>query len=224
MANYKERLTVIWQRLSDIWHCCVEEAWTAYCHGSLPHGAVITDARGNIVAHGRNRIREQTAEGRQFARNRLAHAELNALLELDWYNVRIYDCKLYSIIEPCAMCIGAIRMAHMSEVHFAVRDDASGGASLIDKTPFLKSGNIQVSGSEDPELEIVLMSVLVEATLSQSHPNAEDWIKQFASGVPLGAKLGYQLFENQSLLHWKDEAKDAPFVLDQIHEQLLMLS
>lgn len=104
---------MIWQRLSQVWQSCIEGAWEAYCHGSLPHGAVITDAQGNIVARGRNRIREQTAEGRQFARNRLAHAELNALFDLDWYNVDVYSCKLYSIIEPCAMCIGAVRMAHM---------------------------------------------------------------------------------------------------------------
>jgi tRNA(adenine34) deaminase len=215
---------LIWQRLSQVWQCCIDGAWEAYCHGSLPHGAVITDAQGNIVARGRNRIREQTAEGRQFARNRLAHAELNALLDLDWYNVDVYSCKLYSIIEPCAMCIGAVRMAHMKEVHYAVRDGGSGGASLIDKTPFLKSGNIQVFGSEDPELEIVLMAVLVESTLSQSHPNATEWIEQLSSGVPLGARLGNQLFAAQSLRKWKEETKDAAFVLDHIHEQLLQLS
>ncbi|HET8912542.1 MAG TPA: nucleoside deaminase [Ktedonobacteraceae bacterium] len=215
---------MIWQRLSQVWQCCAEEAWEAYRHGSLPHGAVIADAQGAIAAHGRNRIREQTAEGRQFARNRLAHAELNALFELDWYRVNVKECKLYSLIEPCPMCIGAVRMAHMKEVHFAARDGGSGGTSLIDKTPFFKSGNIQVFGPEDPELEIVLMAVFVEATLSQSHPDAGDWIKQLSSGVPLGAKLGYQLFETKSLLTWKDEAKEAAFVLDQIHEQLLQLS
>ena len=215
---------MIWQRLSQVWQCCAEEAWEAYRYGSLPHGAVIADAQGAIVAHGRNRIREQTAEGRQFARNRLAHAELNALFELDWYRVNVKECKLYSLIEPCPMCIGAVRMAHMKEVHFAARDGGSGGTSLIDKTPFFKSGNIQVFGPEDPELEIVLMAVFVEATLSQSHPDAGDWIKQLSSSVPLGAKLGYQLFETKSLLTWKDEAKEAAFVLDQIHEQLLQLS
>ncbi len=215
---------MIWQRLSRIWQSCAEGAWEAYCHGSLPHGAVITDAQGNIVAHGRNRIREQTAEGRQIARNRLAHAELNALLDLDWYAVDVYGCQLYSVIEPCAMCIGAVRMAHMREVHFAARDGGSGGTSLIDKTPFFRSGEMQIFGSEDPELEIIFMAIFVEATLSQAHPNAGNWIEQLSSDVPLGAKLGQHLFTTQSLRTWKEEARAASFVLDHIHEQLSLLS
>ncbi|GCE21263.1 nucleoside deaminase [Dictyobacter kobayashii] len=117
---------MIWQRLSPIWKTCIEDAWAAYCHNSLPHGAVVTDAEGNIVAHGRNRIREQASEGKQISGNRIAHAELNALLELDWRNVNVYGCKLYSIIEPCPMCTGAVRMAHMKEITYAVRD---GGAA-----------------------------------------------------------------------------------------------
>ena len=213
-----------WQRLSDVWQCCVKEAWTAYCHGSLPHGAVITDAQGNIVSHGRNRIREKTTEGREFASNRLAHSELNALVALDWDSVDIYSCKLYSIIEPCPMCIGAVRMAHMREVHYAVRDGGAGATSLVDKTPFFASGNIAIHGPVDSELELVLMALQVEATLSQAHAKPWEWINLLARELPLGATLGNQLFEERLLPQWRQEAKDAAFVLDQMHECLLHLS
>ncbi|HYU76351.1 MAG TPA: nucleoside deaminase [Ktedonobacteraceae bacterium] len=215
---------MIWQRLSLEWQYCIEGAWAAYCHGSLPHGAVVVDAQGNIVARGRNRIREQTTEGRQLAGNRLAHAEMNALLELDWRAVNVYGCKLYSTIQPCPMCIGAVRMAHMQEVHYAGRDNGAGATSLIDKTPFFESGNIRVFGSEDPELEILLMAIQVEATFSQSHPNAAEWVELMSSGVSLGAKLGTELFATGLLQQWKEEKKEAAFVLDQLHEQPLHLS
>lgn len=128
---------------------CIEEGWEAYRHNSLPHGAVITDAEDRIVARGRNRIREQGDAGRQVTGNRLAHAELNALMELDWRAVNVYTCKLYSLIEPCAMCIGAVRMAHMQTVSYAVRDGGAGGTTLIDKTPFFQDGHIQVTGPQD---------------------------------------------------------------------------
>jgi tRNA(adenine34) deaminase len=198
----------------------------AYCYGSLPHGAVITDARGNVVARGRNRVREQTTEGSQLAGKRIAHAEINALIDMamDWRAVDIYDCKLYSSIEPCPMCIGAVLMSHMKEVHYAVRDSGAGGTSLIDKTPFFRSNNIQVIGSQDSELETVLMAIQVEATLSQAHPNPEAWIEKMSSGVPLGARLGYQLFETRSLIQWKEEAQEPAFVLDRIHERLMRIS
>jgi tRNA(adenine34) deaminase len=215
---------LIWQRLSLEWQACIAGAWAAYCSGSLPHGAVVVDAQGNIVAHGRNRIREQTTEGRQLAGNRLAHAEMNALLEIDWRTVNVYGCKLYSTIQPCPMCIGAVRMAHMQEVHYAVRDSGAGATSLIDKTPFFESGHIHVFGPEDPELEILLMAVQVEATYSQSHPNAAEWVALMSSGVPLGEKLGTELFATRLLQQWKEEKKEAAFVLDQLHEQMLYLS
>ena len=80
-VSCEEGSYLIWQRLSLEWQSCIEEVWAAYCGGSLPHGAVVVDAQGAIVARGRNRIREQTTEGRQLAGNRLAHAEMNALLE-----------------------------------------------------------------------------------------------------------------------------------------------
>lgn len=216
---------MIWQRLSPEWRYCIEDAWVAYCHGSLPHGAVVVDAQGNIVGRGRNRVREHTTEGAQLAGKRIAHAEINALIAMntDWRSTDIYTCKLYSTIEPCPMCIGAVLMSHMKAVHYAVRDSGAGGSSLVDKTSFFKSMNIAISGSEDAELEIILMAIQVEATLSQNHPQADVWIEKMSSGVPLGAKLGYQLFETKSLMQWKEEAKEAAFVLDQIHEQLLQI-
>ena len=122
------------------------------------------------------------------------------------------------------MCIGAVLMSHMKEVHYAVRDSGAGGTSLIDKTPFFRSTNIQISGSQDPELDTILMAIQVEATLSQAHPNPEAWIEKMASAVPLGAKLGYQLFAARSLIQWKEEAREPAFVLDQSQERLVQIS
>ena len=219
----KEGFLLIWQRLSPIWRTCIEDAWEAYQHNSLPHGAVVTDAEDNIVARGRNRIREYGDAGRQIAGNRLAHAELNALIELDWRTVNIYGCKLYSVIEPCAMCIGAVLMPHMHVVHYAVRDGGAGGTTLIDKTPFFKSNEIQVTGPQDSELEAVLLGLQVEATLSQKHPNPEAWIDLLTSKLPIGKTLGYALYETGLVPQWASEGKDAGFMIDQFHEQLLRL-
>lgn len=215
---------MIWQRLSEAWQACVDGAWEAYCQGSLPHGAVILDARGKIVARGRNRVREQGTEGEQIAGRRIAHAELNALIELNWRAVDVYNCVLYSTIEPCPMCIGAVLMAHMKELHYAVRDGGAGGSSLVDKTPFFRSSPIQVIGSADPELEHILMAIQVEATFSQAHPAAADWVQAMSAGVPGGARLGSVLFENHNLIQWKNEQRSAAFVLDQLSALLPQFS
>ena len=54
---------MIWATLADPWRVCLEEAWTAYCAGSVPIGACITDATGSVLARGRNRIFEPPAGG-----------------------------------------------------------------------------------------------------------------------------------------------------------------
>ena len=68
------------------------------------------------------------------------------------------------------------------------------------------------------------MAVQVEATYSQSHPNAEEWVALMSNGVPFGEQLGIELFATRLLQQWKEEKKKAAFVLDQLHEQMLRLS
>jgi len=68
------------------------------------------------------------------------------------------------------------------------------------------------------------MAIQVEATFSQSHPNAAEWVELMSSGVSPGAKLGTELFATGLLQQWKEEKKEAAFVLDQLHEQPLHLS
>ncbi|MCJ7623918.1 MAG: hypothetical protein MUO76_10470, partial [Anaerolineaceae bacterium] len=67
-----------WSELSQPWKVCFEEAWDAYCAGSVPIGAVVVAGNGDIVARGRNRRADQVFERNQVSASKLAHAELNA--------------------------------------------------------------------------------------------------------------------------------------------------
>jgi tRNA(adenine34) deaminase len=214
---------LIWQHLLPPWQAALEEAWLAFGSGSLPHGAVITDADGHVVSRGRNRINEKAVvetEQTVLHGHRLAHAELNALTQTDWSTVDPRTCILYSTIEPCPMCIGAVRMANVREVRYAARDNTSGASSLIDKTPFLKNGNLHVLGSQDVELEILLLAMLIESALSHpSYPAKEAWAEQLSLGVPLAGQLGHKLYESQQLRQWLAQDKDTAFVVDRLAEQ-----
>lgn len=44
--------------LSSVWQTCLEQAWEAFVNGSLPIGAVIVGAAGQVLAVGRNRLGE----------------------------------------------------------------------------------------------------------------------------------------------------------------------
>ena len=116
-------MSMIWDLLSDPWQACMEEAWAAYCAGSVPIGAAVTDAGGRIVSRGRNRIGEDCGEADCFYDHPLAHAEMNALLAFDY---REHDpphaCILYATTEPCPLCFGAFYMSGVRVLRYASRD------------------------------------------------------------------------------------------------------
>jgi tRNA(adenine34) deaminase len=91
--------------------------------GNLPIGAVIS-LDGVIVAEGKNAIWCPT-----YNPNR--HAEIEALRNVPenlWKSSR--NMTLYTTLEPCLMCVGAIILHHIGCVMFGSADDY-GGASLV---------------------------------------------------------------------------------------------
>ncbi len=91
--------------------------------GNLPIGSVIT-LGGDIIAQGKNAIWVP-----QYNPNR--HAEIEALRSVPsdlWPSSR--KMILYTTLEPCLMCVGAILLHHIGRVMFGSSDDF-GGASLV---------------------------------------------------------------------------------------------
>jgi tRNA(adenine34) deaminase len=83
--------------------------------GEVPVGAVVAIA-GEIVGRGWNS---------PIARNDpTAHAEILALREAAAHigNYRLEDATLYSTLEPCAMCAGALVAARVARLVFGARD------------------------------------------------------------------------------------------------------
>ena len=45
----------MWDSLAPVWQACLEEAWLAYCAGSVPIGAAVADAHGQVIVASNNR-------------------------------------------------------------------------------------------------------------------------------------------------------------------------
>ncbi len=110
------------ERFMDI---ALEEAIKAASEGEVPVGAVAV-ADGKVIARGHNL--------RESLRDPTAHAEMIVIREASgklgkW---RLTDVTLYSTIEPCAMCAGAIVLARVPRVVFGAHDPKAGaGGSLF---------------------------------------------------------------------------------------------
>jgi tRNA(adenine34) deaminase len=100
------------------------EACSAYALEEVPVGAVIV--RGaEIVARAHNRVRADL--------DSTAHAELLALRAAarSLGALRLVDCVVYSTVEPCFMCAGALVHARVARVVFAVRDPKFGACASL---------------------------------------------------------------------------------------------
>ena len=165
----------MWENLSPQWQAALEMAWEAYCSGTIPIGAVIADAEGNIYARGRNRIMDTSAPDNQVCANELAHAELNALLslKLDYDECKAKSVALYTTMEPCPLCMGAVYMSDVKTLHYAAHDPWAGSTNLLGTTPYLSRKSIKVFEPHDTVLEDILVALLTEYEL---HKRGEDFL------------------------------------------------
>jgi tRNA(adenine34) deaminase len=121
-----------WDDLEPAWREASRLAWEAFVAGTIPVGAVVTDADGSLLARGRNRMFETSAPTGQIFGSRVAHAEINALVQLG-SDRRYFDCTLWTTLEPCAQCIGAAWLSTIGRVAFAATDVYGGASRLIER-------------------------------------------------------------------------------------------
>ena len=146
------------------------EAAKARDAGDWAVGCIIT--RDNeIIVRARNRI--------YSSRNRLQHAEMDALeqLQAQYFERRDRDkVVLYTTFEPCPMCFGAILVSGVGHVVSGVDFDGSGVSSYIDHLPrFFR----------DPKYKTVFTTGVL----------AKDCAEMWLSGKPAQAVIeqGYKL-------------------------------
>ncbi len=191
-----------WQTLSSPWQACIDEAWQAYRVGSLPIGAVITNANGDIVSRGRNRIFDKHVDSEFIYNSRIAHAEINALLALDEALNPPGTCTLYTTTEPCPMCLGAIRVSRLRACCHASRDPIAGSVSFMEASPFMREPGIKMVPPSDPMLEDVLAAMLIEWMLRSGAERPLKSIPIREQIFPRAGKLARQLYASGEMQTW----------------------
>lgn len=97
----------------------LEEAQLAFDEGEIPIGAVITDGK-SVIASAHNMVERLCDIS--------AHAEMIALsaATLHFRSKYLPQCTLYVTIEPCAMCMGALRWSQIGRIVFGAEDTKAG--------------------------------------------------------------------------------------------------
>lgn len=111
----------------------IAEAQKAGEKGDVPIGAVVV-RDGQVIGRGHNQV-EQLGDPTAHAEILAIGAACNSLG--DW---RLDGCALYSTLEPCTMCSGALMLARIGRLVYGARDPRAGAVRsvgrLLDSNPY----------------------------------------------------------------------------------------
>jgi tRNA(adenine34) deaminase len=207
----------MWEKMKEPWKACFEEAWEAYCKGSVPIGAVIVSKEGEIIARGRNMISEDIKGSSRLSRSKIAHAEMNAIYS---NGQGLKNTTIYSTMEPCIMCFGAIVMNGIKEINYAARDGVAGGTNL--KNAYIKKRDIKIN-EHNQELEIVQLIIKTDFIYRNFKERAEELLSVWEETCPLGIQIGREWYKENRILNYKEANYTIEQVIDNISEELNMI-
>jgi tRNA(adenine34) deaminase len=102
----------------------LEEARAAAAAGEVPVGAVVV-LDGRVIGRGRN--------GPVASADPTAHAEMLALRDAARavHNYRLPGATVYSTVEPCPMCCGALVQARVARLVYGAPDPKAGAVRSL---------------------------------------------------------------------------------------------
>lgn len=102
----------------------IREAEKAFEINEVPVGTVIVH-ENRIIAKGYNQVLRLN--------DPTAHAEILAITSASYHlqNSRLENCKIYTTLEPCPMCAGAIVNAKIQTLYFGAYDSKAGACGTL---------------------------------------------------------------------------------------------
>lgn len=180
------------------WNVSLKLALEAYNAGSMGIAAAIYDSQGNLVAQGRNQLKDNLDSGNALKMTSLAHAEMNALNNLPLARQKERDLILYTTVEPCPMCLGAVVMSRIRKVMIGSADPWAGSMGLLEKDEYLQKKKIEAkfeSGKVE-ELCFALHYLSLKRDAKSDHPIFE----RMQSRYPVYTKKLDELLESGELI------------------------
>ena len=140
----------------------------SYSEGGCPIGAVLVDNRnGEVLGEGHNGLVQES--------NPILHGEMAALRDAGRMTNR-HDTTMYTTLQPCFMCAGAIAQFGIPRVVVADTANASSDETLR----FLGARGIEVVVM-DPDVSKVAKETIALATRF-SIENPAQWLEDWGGG------------------------------------------
>jgi len=176
--------------IGKFWSAAFTAAIDGYMRSSFPIGACIVSDTDKIIAV------ESNASGSHV----LDHAEYKAIREIDSHDL-LSRATIYTTMEPCPMCTGAIRLAKLRSLCFAAYDPAAGFSSQLSNDEFMSGLDCTVVPPTHPDLEKVIVILNTECRFRLGKTR---WHHKWVSRYPAPYKIGQQLSRNGQFEKWNN--------------------
>ncbi len=217
----------MWENLSLPWQTCLELAWEAYCDDCYPIGAVVTGPAGEILSRGRNRVYPKRLWKKPMRGVDLAHAEMEALFQLDYCDIDPHACSLYTSLEPCPMCMSTFYMSGLRTLQYAASEPFAGNVELLGKSWYMDIKKITVQGPL-PELEMPILALVMEpyyAYYSGRLPeDSNHFFEKYFQEAPTAMQLAENLYRRNILEDLRSQKASAEAVFSLLTEEMLQFS
>ncbi len=144
------------------------QAEKARLEQTYPIGAVVTSLDGRVIAEAHNRVKSSN--------DPTAHAEIEVIRKAGLFlQIHKRQGVLYTTVEPCLMCTGAILAADIAVLVWGVSDSYGGAVSFV--ADAYRRENVvmpQIIAEPSPELGRKICELMKEWELSRGYP-ATNW-------------------------------------------------
>jgi len=141
-----------------------EVAKQARANGNTPFGAILVDAKGNIIMEQGNAehdLHDATAHA-----ERMLASRASAAFDRD----TLWGSTLYTTCEPCPMCTGAIYWANIGRIVFGITETKLLQLTGSDeKNPTFSMGADKVIDAGQKKIELIGPFAEIEDEIEEAH-------------------------------------------------------
>jgi tRNA(Arg) A34 adenosine deaminase TadA len=128
---------------AHIWEKCLDLAIAGFNHGSMAIAALVVSEKMEIIGLGRNYLGEINNNGSIISNSSIAHAEINAIHSIQQESLSRNNLSIFTTVEPCPMCLGAIAMSRIRNIYIGSKDPHAGSVKYLNMNEYVSKKQIK---------------------------------------------------------------------------------
>ncbi len=209
-------MNLCWNGLDKGWQASFNKGWEAYILGNPPIGAAILDSNNKLISFGRHRIFDRNGDSGSLYGTNLSHAAVNAILQVGSHpNKDVMHYTLYSTVELCPLCFGAVIMSGIKRIKFGAIDRLECICGLHQMSDLMTENGIYIDGPVRG-IQDIQAALQTCYEMEQGRLGDNTLIDAWRSICPMGVKAGIKLYKSGALFGFIENGITVNEVIDYV--------